>query len=452
MKSLLRIANAQAFWGDTTEAASELMQQQPNLDYITLDYLSEVSLSIMAIQRAKDPGTGYARDFIDVVKSLVPFWKNGSKVKVISNAGGLEPRKCAEAVIQLLRDHGLIGMRVGIVSGDDVLHKIDVNPDNPLFNNLDTGSPIKERLSEFTTANAYAGASPIVKALKDGANIVITGRVADPSLTVAPCIAEFGWRENGYDEIAQATVAGHLIECGTQVTGGISNNWLDIEGTAPIGFPFVEISANGDFIVTKPSGSGGCVSLATVKEQLLYELGNPEKYLSPDATVSFLAISLEEVGKDRIAVKGAIGTPPPDTLKVSATYKEGYKAEATLAIFGRQARTKGKKCGEAIIERMRRAGKAPRRYCVECIGTGDLVPGVAVNADALECMLRVCVADPSYETVDYFTKQVAPMVCAGPAGTTGYTSGRARVRPIFSYWPCLIKKSEVIMHTEVLEV
>lgn len=448
---MIKIGNAQAFWGDSGEAPANLLKQQPDLDYLTLDYLSEVSLSIMAVQRAKDPKSGYARDFVEVVKSLIPFWRNGSKVKIITNAGGLDPQRCALACAEVLRSNGCPPMRIGIVSGDDILQLIKIDSKNARFNNLESGESITKILPNLSTANAYLGAKPLVEALKLGADIVITGRVADPSLTVAPCVAHFGWSWEDYDRLAQATVAGHLIECGTQVTGGIYTQWMQISDAANLGFPVIEMSENGSFVVTKPIDSGGMVSLETVKEQLLYEIGDPGMYLSPDITLSFLSVSLKSAGKDRVQVLGAKGKAPPSTYKVSATYRDGYKAEGTLAIFGNDCKAKAKRCGEVVLERVRKAGYELERTCIECLGTGDVVPGVW-SAEPLECVLRVCVADHRLEAMECFTKQMAPLVTSGPPATTGYTTGRPRIRPIFGYWPCLIDAGAIAPIVEIMEV
>ncbi len=448
----LKIGNAQAFWGDSNDAPAKLLEQQPDLDFLTLDYLSEVSLSIMAVQRSKDPNSGYARDFIDVVKSIIPFWLKGAKVKIVTNAGGLDPKRCALACREVLQQAGCTSMRIGIVSGDDVLAMIKADPNNASFANLEDGHSIAEILDQLSTANAYLGARPIVAALQQGANIVITGRVADPSLTVGPCVAHFDWKWDDYNRLAQATVAGHLLECGTQVTGGISTLWCELTNSVDIGFPVVEMAENGEFVVTKPSMSGGRVTLETVKEQLLYEIGDPDNYLSPDVTLSMLTLALNEDRKDRVAVVGAKGRPPPPTYKVSATYRDGYKAEGSLAIFGRDAKDKAQRCGEIILERVRRAGFALERSCIECLGTGAVVPGIWSPEQPLECLMRICVADHRLEAVECFTKQLAPMVTSGPPGTTGYTSGRARVRPIFGYWPCLIGTKAIEAKVEVVEV
>ena len=445
MKNKLKIGNAQGFWGDCPQAPARLVKQQPDLDYLTLDYLAEVSMSIMAIQREKDPSGGYARDFVDVVRALVPFWENGSKVRIVTNAGGLNPLGCAKACAQLIKESKCPNLKIGVVYGDDVLPLLRADPHLSEYRHMETGEDIASYQERLVTANAYLGAEPIAKLLSSGADIVITGRVADPSLTVGPCIAHFGWGLQDYNPIAGATVAGHIIECGTQVTGGICTNWLHVPGKADIGFPIVEVNADGSFVVTKPKHTGGVVNEETVKEQLLYEIGDPGKYLSPDATVSFLSLALEMDGQDRVGVFGAKGSKPPPTYKVSATYRDGYKTEGLLAIFGPEAVKKGKLCGEIIIKRVRQAGYELERTLVECIGSGDVVGGVVpINRDQLmECMLRISVADHRKEALECFTKEIAPMVTSGPQGVTGYTSGRPNIRQVFGYWPCLIERSQV---------
>lgn len=446
------IGNAQGFWGDSPDAPARLVQQQPNLDYLTLDYLAEVSMSIMAIQREKDPTSGYARDFVEVVRSLIPAWQNGSRVKIVTNAGGLNPLGCARACQELLQQSQCRHLRIGVVAGDDVISLCKASTNHANFRNLETQAPISEIQSQLVTANAYLGAQPIVNALQAGADIVITGRVADPSLTVAPCVAHFGWTWTDFDRLAGATIAGHLIECGTQATGGISTNWIRLPNQAHLGFPIVEVSQDGSCILTKPSNTGGIVNIETVKEQLLYEIGDPSQYLSPDATVSFLTLSLQLVGKDRVRISGASGKPPPPTYKVSATYRDGFKTEGMLAIFGPDAPQKAQRCGEIILQRMRDSGYELERTKIECLGTGAIVPGViATNASTLECVLRIAVADHRMEALERFTKEIASLVTSGPQGVTGYTTGRPHIKQVFGYWPCLIAREIVQPTFQLLE-
>ena len=445
-KSLLKIGNASGFWGDRVDASYELATQQPDLDYITLDYLAEVSLSIMAIQQQKDKSLGYAKDFIEVIKSLIPLWKKGSKIKIVTNAGGLNPRGCAEACKSILNETDL---KIGIVTGDDVLAKMKEEPDRDCFNHLDSHKPLKEVFSSLRTANAYLGARSIRDALIQGADIVITGRVTDPSLTVGPCMAHFGWKWEDYDKIASATIAGHLIECSTQVTGGISTQWLNIPDPAHIGYPFIEMDQEGTFVITKPEGTSGMVTIETVKEQLLYEIGDPGNFLGPDVTTSFLSLKLENQGTNRIKVSGAKGSPPTKMYKVSATYFAGYKAEGMLGIFGRDAEIKARRCGEIILQRLHDAGYDYEQSLIECLGSHGIVPGIFPGSvDAKEGLLRISVADKQEKAVERFAKEIAPLVTSGPQGTTGYTSGRPHVRPIFGYWPCLIPKDDIVPRME----
>ena len=440
----VKIGNASGFWGDQPDAAARLVVQQPDLDFLTLDYLAEVSLSIMAGARAKDPAAGYARDFLDVVQALAPFWHAGGRTRIVTNAGGLDPLACGAAVRSILAAAKVSHLQVAVVSGDDVLASVRAGADN--FHNLETGASLAEVADRLVTANAYLGAEAIADALRAGADIVVTGRVADPSLTVGPCCAHFGWTTADHDRLAGATVAGHLLECGTQVCGGFSTDWLDVPDNDDIGFPVAEISADGSCVLTKPAGTGGAVTVQTVKEQLLYEIGDPGNYLSPDVTVSFLGLRVEPCGGDRVRISGAAGRSPPDSYKVSATYRHGYKAHGMLTVFGDQAVAKARRAGEGILLRLAAAGCDYRETLVECLGTGAAVGGIVrrvPEADLVETVLRISVAADAAEPVRRFTREIAPLVTCGPQGVTGYASGRPKVLPVFGYWPCLIARTAV---------
>lgn len=443
----IRIGNAQAFWGDRTDAAAEMLAREPGLDYLTLDYLAEVSMSILAMQRERDPSAGYAREFVEVVRSLVPYWTAGGRCRLIANAGGLNPQGCAEACHTVLAEAGCRSLKIGVVSGDDVLELVRAaaNTSSPDFQNLDTGAKLHDVRDRLVTANAYLGASPIVEALAGGADIVITGRVADPSLVVAPCIHHFGWNESELNRLAGATVAGHLIECGTQVTGGISTDWLDIPDAAHIGFPIVEVSDDGSCVVTKPSGTGGRVTEMTVKEQLLYEIGDPDNYLSPDVAVSFLTLAVEDLGNDRVRVSGATGKPRPNTYKVSATYRDGFRSAGTLTIIGRQSEAKARRVGRSVLQRVRDAGFTLRDSIVECLGsrTSGMAQTTSTDERLGETVLRIAVEAESREAVERFSQELMPYIAAGPQGTTGYAEGRPRVHPVIRYWPCSIGRDAV---------
>ncbi len=445
----IKIANAQAFWGDRTTAAEQIVRQVEDLDILTMDYLAEVSMSILAIQKEKNPSLGYAKDFLDVVHAMVSFWKAGRTFKLIANAGGLNPLGCAEACKKILEDAGCIGMKIGVVTGDDVLHELQTAKDN--YNNFDTGQSLENVKDRLCSANVYLGSQSIIKALNSDADIIITGRVADPCLTAAPCMWKFKWSAQDYNQLASGIIAGHLIECGTQVTGGFSTNWLDLPDMASVGYPIVEIDSKGNIIVTKPENSGGAVTIETVKEQLLYEIGDPDNYICPDVIVSFLGLKVETMGENRIQVTGATGKPPPDKLKVSATYRDGYRVEGMITVFGKDCRAKALKCGEIVRERLRQQKLEPQKYHVECLGTGDVVPSMP-KTQTMETVLRICAIDQSKEPLLQLAKEIAPLVTSGPQGVTGYTSGRPKVRPLFSFWPTLINRELVKEVVTILEV
>ncbi len=443
MCAAIRIGNAQGFWGDSPDAPRSLLEQAPDLDFLTLDYLAEVSMSILAAQRKKDSTAGFARDFLEVVEALVPLWKQGLRTRLICNAGGLNPTGCGKAVRERLDAAGLHDRVVAVVYGDDVLDVLRADPDHPNFAHLESGASLTQIVERLYTANAYIGADAVARALDLGADIVVTGRVADPSLTVGACIHAFQWRLDDYDRLAAATVAGHVIECGTQACGGISTDWLNLPSPEALGFPIAEVSDDGTVYITKPADSGGTVSRATVTEQLLYEIGDPTNYISPDCCVDFTSLRLEETEKDRVRITHVRGAAPPNTYKVSATYQDGYWASGTLTIFGRHAVEKAKRCGNIILERLRRVGFTYARTQVECLGANACAGGILPAPDLLETVLRVSVADPNRDAVDRFTKEIAPLVTSGPQGTTGYAAGRPKVHPVFAFWPCRIERHRV---------
>ncbi len=449
MTQLIRIGNAQAFWGDRSSAASELLTQVPELDYLTMDYLAEVSMSILAQQRSKRPELGYPLDFVEVVKSLADYWAAGGKCRLIANAGGLNPLGCAQACCQALEQSGCRSLKIGIVSGDDVLTILQADAGkNAAFQNLDDGRLLSAVQNRLITANAYLGCEGIVTALEQGADIVITGRVADPSMVLGACVHAFGWNLDDWDRLAQGTVAGHLLECGTQVSGGICTDWLDMPDPAHIGFPFVEIDSSGRCVVTKAQGTGGAVTEATVKEQLVYEIGNPGNYISPDVQVSFLGIQVKQLGaaaENRVEVIGAKGSAKPSTLKVSATYNDGFRAAGTLTIIGLQASRKAQRSAAVVAQRLSEAGWSYREWVTESVGSGSCIPlpaGVIDAGDDFETVLRIAVESEDRAAVEAFAQEMIPLVTAGSQGTTGYAEGRPRVHSVYRYWPCLIPASQ----------
>jgi hypothetical protein len=445
----VRIGNGCGFWGDNLDAPIGLAGQG-RLDYLTLEYLAELTMSILALQKQRDAAAGYATDFIDVLDRLTPVLRQQPALKIITNAGGMNPHACAARAREVLDKAGLTDRVVGVVSGDDLLPRIDeLLAEGHLLTNLDTGAALETVRSRLVSANAYLGAQPIADALDRGASVVITGRVADASLTVGPAVHEFGWGWQDWDRLAAATVAGHLIECGAQATGGLWCNWRDVNDLAGIGYPIADIAEDGSFVLTKPSGTGGAVNLETATEQLLYEVGDPAGYLTPDVVADFTSITLSETSPDQVSVTAARGKPATDTYKASLAYRDGFLAAGTLVIAGPDAVAKARVAGEALLGRLRRAGSVPQQQLIECLGAGECGAGPP-SAEPPEVVLRVAVRDPKRAVVERFTKEFAPLVTAGPPGVTGYTTGRPPVREVFAYWPALIAKSAVQAAVEIV--
>jgi hypothetical protein len=437
----VRIGNGCGFWGDNVDAPV-LLARSARLDYLTLDYLAELTMSILALQKQRFPEAGFATDFVEVMERLTDSLVEQPWLKIVTNAGGMNPGGCARAVRAVLDKAGLTDRRIGVVAGDDLMPRLDVPLRRHELAHLDTGEALASIRSRVVSANAYLGSQPIVEALRLGATVVITGRVADASLTVAPAVFEHGWPFDDWDRLAGAAVAGHIIECGAQATGGLWCNWQDTD-LANVGYPIADIADDGSFTISKPGGTGGAVNRETVSEQLLYEVGNPAAYLTPDVVADFTSVRLDEVARDVVAVTGARGRPAPERLKVSIAYRDGFTASGTLLIAGPGAADKARQCGEMVRARLRRAGQEPAQFHVECLGTGDSLPGVLPRIDPPEVVLRLTVHDARKEVVERFSRELAPLVTSGPPGVSGYTSGRPAVREVFAYWPALIDRAEV---------
>jgi hypothetical protein len=439
----VRIGNGCGFWGDNLDAPI-LLAEHGRLHYLTLEYLAELTMSILALQKQRDSAAGFATDFVDVLQRLVPVLKAQPALKIVTNAGGMNPAACAAKARVILVKAGLADRPIATVSGDDLLPRIEeLQSAGHVLANLDTGEPLSGIRSRLVSANAYLGARPIVAALQQGASIVITGRVADASLTVAPAVHEFGWMWDDWNRLASATVAGHLIECGAQATGGLWCNWRDAPDLANVGYPIAEMEAGGTFRITKPPGTGGAVNRETISEQLLYEVADPAAYLTPDVTADFSSVHLSETSRNVVQVEGARGQAATETYKVSIAYRDGFTSSGTLVILGPEAVAKARQCGTMILERLGRVGIEPEHSNVECLGAGDCVPGVVKATDPPEVVLRVSVRDSRRHAVERFTKEFAPLVTSGLPGVTGYTTGRPPVREVFAYWPALIAKSAV---------
>jgi len=440
----VRIGNGCGFWGDNVDAPI-LLTRDGRLDYLTLEYLAELTMSILALQKQRDPQAGFATDFLDVLERLTPILREQHNLKIVTNAGGMNPAGCAAKARAILDRAGLLDRTIGIVSGDDLLPRLDdlLAAGHPLAN-LDTGDALDTVRARVVSANAYLGARPIVDALAQGSSIIITGRVADASLTVGPAVHTFGWSWDNWQRLSGATVAGHLLECGAQATGGLWCNWRDAPDLANVGYPIAEMTLDGAFQLTKPENTGGAVNTETVAEQLLYEVGDPAAYLTPDVTADFTSVTLAQAGKDRVRVETARGKPATDSYKVSIAYRDGFTANGTLLLGGPDAVAKAQCAGNMLLERLRRCGMVPEHHNVECLGAGDSVPGVVPRSQPLEVVLRVSVRDARKSVVERFTKEFAPLVTSGPPGVTGYTTGRPSVREVFAYWPALIAKSAVL--------
>lgn len=451
---IVRIANGQGFWGDSLLGPVRLVEEGP-LDYLTLDYLSEVTMSIMQKLKSRDPDAGYATDFVRLLKRILPRCK-AHGIKIIANAGGVNPKGCLAAIKQVAAEQGLQGLRIGIVEGDDIFNDIDrLTAAGEAFDNMDTGEALASVHDRLTSANVYIGAKPIADALAQGADVVVTGRSTDPSLSVAPMIHEFGWSMTDYDRLAGATVMGHILECGAQCTGGNFSRWREVPNFARIGYPVAEASADGSFVITKHDGTGGLVSTETVTSQLLYEMGDPKRYLGPDCTTDFTTINIAQDGENRVRIDGVQGSAPTDTYKVSATYADGFKIAGQLVVTGPDAEERARLCADIIFERLALHGApvAPEDRFVEIFGTNVCYEGIVpAPANPGEVLLRVGARGADRKKLDILGRELAPLVTSGPPGLTGFAMGRPRASEVFGYWPALMDKSKIETRVTVEEV
>jgi hypothetical protein len=448
----IRIASGQGFWGDQLDAPRQQVENGP-IDFLMLDYLAEVTMSIMQKQRSRDPSSGYARDFVPMMGEILPAVVERD-IHVVANAGGVNPTACGEAVMEAAREAGQGGKaRVGVITGDDILDRLDDLLERGIdLKNMETGESLSTIRDRVQSANAYIGARPIVEALRQEAHVVITGRSTDTALTYAPMIHSFGWAWDDYDRIAAGVVAGHINECGAQASGGNSlADWRAIEGLSSVGYPIVEAAADGSFVVTKHDGTGGRIDPAVVKEQLLYEMGDPTEYITPDCIADFTSISLEDAGENRVRVKGVRGRAATDFLKVSVSYNDGYKAVGTLVYSWPDAVEKAQAADRILRERLDRLGLHFDEVLTEYVGWNATHGPLAgpPPADLPEVTVRWGVRSSDRKAVDRFSKEIAPLVLAGPPSVTGFAGGRPRVQEIVAYWPALIPKTEIDPHLKV---
>ena len=453
MKKSIRIASGQGFWGDLQTAPIDQVRKGP-VDYMMMDFLAEVTMSILQKQKMKDPSLGYAKDLISLFEEILPDIVRNN-IKVITNGGGVNPLACRQAIFAAAKKLGIKNLKIGVVVGDDILEKIDTFASNGIaLDNMETKEKLTSIRSKLISANVYFGAMPIVEALKQGAQIVITGRTTDTGLTLAPMIHEFGWSTNDWNNLAAGTVAGHILECGGQASGGnFSGNWKAVPDLAHIGFPIAEAHSDGTMIITKHEKTGGLVSSATVKEQLLYEIGNPKEYITPDCIADFTSIHLKDIGANKVEVSGVKGRAATDFYKVSMSYADGFTAFGTLTYAWPDALEKASTADEILRLRLADLKLDFEEIRTEFLGFNSCFGPLAQSSDDLnEVVMRVGVRGQDKEAIDRFSKELAPLILTGPPSVTGFAGGRPKPSEVIAYWPALIPKSAVSPSVIIEEV
>lgn len=435
----IRIGGGSAFWGDSVMGPVQLVRDGA-LHYLVLEYLAELTMSLLVRAHAKDPELGYATDFVNEAMRLTLKDALAQGVRIVTNAGGVNPAGCARALSRLAAELG-VTVRIAVVEGDDVLPQIEHL--RSATRELSSGAPLPAVVS---SANAYLGAFPIARALAAGADVVIVGRCVDSALVLGPLVHEFGWAEHDYDRLAAGSVAGHLLECSTQASGGVHTDWKQVADWANIGFPIAECHADGSFVLTKPAGTGGLVNRLTVGEQLIYEIHDPANYLLPDVTVDFTQVRLTEVGPDRVLVDGARGRAPSGMLKVTATHADGWRVIATRTIVGADAVAKAERLSDELIRRCNASnagrGLAPfSEVCSEVLGSekssfGPYARGLA----AREVVLRVAVKHQDRRALKTFINEVASFGTGGPPGVSGSGGGRSTPQPVLRLYSFLLPR------------
>ena len=435
----IRIGCASAFWGDTSTAAEQLVHAG-NLDYLVFDFLAEVTMSILAGAKMKNDNLGYATDFVNQLAPLLPEIKKKG-IKVISNAGGINLESCRDALIKEAEKEN-INLNIALIHGDNIIDRQDEFIKKEILD-FETGSPLPKNILSM---NAYLGAIPIKEALKEAPDIIITGRCVDSALVLGSLMYEYNWKKNDYDLLASGSLAGHIIECGAQCTGGNFTDWHLIDGFDNMGFPIVEVRSNGDFIVSKPKDTGGLVSFGTVAEQFLYEIGDPKSYILPDVVCNFSDVKIKEIGKNKVFVSGAKGLPPTSTYKVSATYMDGYSIVATLVIGGKNAYKKSKIISEAIINKTNRIlfnknFEKIRQHSLSTLGTDSIYGPDKYNKNSREVVLRLMATHEKKEALVILSKEVAQAATGMASGVMNYLGGRPSVSKSIRLHSYLIPKS-----------
>ena len=454
MREKVRVASGQGFWGDLLTAPVEQVRGG-QIDYLMLDYLAEVTMSIVQKQKQRDPNAGYARDFVSLMREILPDCVE-KNIKVLSNAGGVNVKGCAEAIRDAARDLNLSGrLKIGVVTGDDILDRLAEFLDQGVkIDNMDTGESLRDILDKVQSANVYLGAQPLVEALDKGAQIVVGGRLTDTGLTLAPLMHEFGWTFEDWNRVAAGTIAGHIIECGAQCSGGnCQYDWQTIPDLANVGFPIVEAFPNGEFVITKHERTGGRINIPSIKEQLLYEMGDPQSYITPDVTADFTTIHLKDDGENRVRVFGIEGKPNTPFYKVSIAYSGGWKAVGTLVYSYPDAFAKAKAADQILRARLDKLGLKFDTILTEFVGASATHGALAgePSADIPEVQLRVGVRGQNKTDVERFTKELAPLILTGPPSVTGFAGGRPKVEEIMAYFPALIPKELIETKVEIVE-
>ena len=441
---LVRIGGASGFWGDATRATAQLLSEG-GLDFIVYDYLAEITMSIMARARSSDPARGYALDFVTAAMKPNLATIAGQGVRIISNAGGVNPEACAAALREEIASQGLT-LTVACVTGDDLISRAEQFCDSDIREMFSGDTlPAADRLQSI---NAYLGAFPIARALDEGADIVITGRCVDSAVTLGACIHSYGWQASDLDHLAMGSLAGHILECGPQATGGNFTDWEQVENIDDIGYPIAEISADGSFMCTKPATRGGLVSVATVAEQMVYEIGDPQAYILPDVVCDFSAVTLTQLAPDRVQVTGATGRAAPSTYKVCATYADQYRGGTTMTLYGFDAAAKAQTLGEAILKASRTTfgqyGLADfSETSIELIGNESQYGSFSEVQDCREVAMKIAVKHPDAAGVGIMLKECVGLGLATPPGLSGFQGARAKPSPVVRLFSFELDKSAV---------
>ena len=441
----VRVGNASGYWGDDPDALYRQLTQG-HLDYITLDFLAEVTMSILQKQRARSPQLGYATDFLEQMRVCLPVIEE-TGTRIISNAGGINPRSCGEELAKITQSMG-IQARIAVVEGDDLMERLDALFEKGItLQNMETGEEFQTIGSRVQSANTYLGAAPVIRALQEGAQIIVTGRVADASLTAAPAAFTFGWSTEDWDRLAAAVVAGHILECGAQATGGNLTDWHKVSSFLDMGYPVAEFYPDGSFYVTKHHGSGGLVNCQTVTSQLVYEIGDPKSYITPDVTADFSTIILEDQGNDRVKVSGVQGRPRTDRLKVSISYHDGYKAHGTMIVSHPEAVEKCRLVADTLWARL---GLEFQETSTELVGHSACHTQLAPPTHPPEILLRLGVRDSKREKVEAFAEKFTSLIL-NSVPAVAIVAGRPRVQEVIAYWPCLVPASEITATVTMLD-